>query len=73
LQKGSTHEVVSTAKVVAQVQLPDGTQKSLDMKYDPVDKHYTSLLPGTIVGEHKVAILSDVGGEKVNGRFRFTK
>ncbi len=73
LQKGDNHEAVSTAKVTAQVQLPDGTQKSLDMKYDPVDKHYTSLLPGTIVGEHKVAILSDVGGEKVNGRFRFTK
>ena len=73
LQKGSIHEVVSTAKVVAQVQLPDGTQKSLDMKYDPVYKHYTSLRPGTIVGEHKVATLSDVGGEKVNGRFRFTK
>ncbi|MCY7279001.1 MAG: hypothetical protein LH702_36010 [Phormidesmis sp. CAN_BIN44] len=73
LQKGDNHEAVSTAKVTAQVQSPDGTQKSLDMKYDPADKHYTVLMPGTTTGEYKVAILSDISGEKVNGRFNFTK
>jgi hypothetical protein len=73
LQKGDTHEAVPNAKVTAQVQLPDGTQKSLDMKYDSADKHYTAVVPGTIAGEYKVAILSDIGGEKVNGRFNFTK
>jgi hypothetical protein len=55
------------------VQLPDGSQKSLEMKYDPADKHYTALLPSKIPGNYQVAILSDIRGEKVNGRFRFTQ
>jgi hypothetical protein len=71
LQKGDTHAAISDAKVTAQVQLPDGTQKSLDLKYDPDGKHYTVMFPGSVAGEYKVAILSDVNGEKVNGRFSF--
>lgn len=70
LQKGDTHAPISNAKVTAQVQLLDGTQKSLDLKYDPDGKHYTVMLPGS-AGEYKVAILSDINGEKVNGRFSF--
>ena len=73
LQKGDNHEAIPNAKVTAQVQLPDGSQKSLDMKYDARDKHYTGILPGNAAGEHKVAILSDVNGEKVNGRFSFMR
>jgi hypothetical protein len=71
LQKGDTHAAISDAKVTAQVQLPDGTQQSLDLKYDPDGKHYTVLFPGSAAGEYKVAILSNVNGEKVNGRFSF--
>jgi hypothetical protein len=73
LQKGETHAAIPDAKVTAQVQLADGSQKSLEMKYDPDGKHYTVLLPGTATGEYKVAILSDINGQKVNGRFGFTK
>ncbi len=73
LQKGDNHEAVPNAKVMAQVQMPDGTQKSLDLKYDAEGKHYTVLLPGTAAGNYQVAILSDIGGEKVNGRFNFTQ
>lgn len=73
LQKGDNHESIPNAKVTAQVQLPDGSQKTLDMKYDANDKHYTGLLPGSAVGEYRVAILSDIGGEKVNGRFTFVR
>lgn len=73
LQKGETHAPVSDAKVTAQVQLPDGSQKSLEMKYDTAGKHYTVLLPETAPGEYRVAVLSDIAGEKVNGRFSFTK
>ena len=73
LQKGDNHEPISTAKVMAQVQLPDGSQKSLEMKYDAGDKHYTAILPSAAAGEYKVAILSDINGEKVNGRFSFTR
>ena len=73
LQKGDNHEAVPNAKVTAQVQLPNGTQKSLDMKYDSAGKHYTALLPETTAGEYKVAILTDIAGEKVNGRFCLKK
>ncbi len=71
LQKSDNHEAIPDAKVTAQVQLPDGTQKNLDLKYDAPEKHYTVALSGKAVGEYKVAILSDIKGEKVNGRFNF--
>lgn len=71
LQKGDNHEAVPNANITAQVQLPDGSQKTLDFKYDPAEKHYTAKLPGAAAGEYKVAVLSDIGGEKVNGRFSF--
>jgi hypothetical protein len=73
LQKGDNHEAIPNAKVTAQVQLPDGTQKSLPLSYDAEGKHYTALLPGKASGEYNVAILSDVSGEKVNGRFTFNR
>lgn len=73
LQKGDNHEAIPNAKVTAQVQLPDGTQQSLDMKYDAGDQHYTAILPSTAAGEYKVAILSDISGEKVNARYSFTR
>ena len=34
LQKGDTHEAIPDAQVTAQVQLPDGSQESIDMNYD---------------------------------------
>lgn len=73
LQKGDNHEAIPDAKVTAQVQLPDGSQQTLDLEYDAAGKHYTVLLPATASGEYKVAVLSDISGEKVNGRFTFTK
>ncbi|MBW4638344.1 MAG: hypothetical protein KME05_08920 [Gloeocapsa sp. UFS-A4-WI-NPMV-4B04] len=73
LQKGDNHEAIPNAKVIAKVQLPDGTQKSLPLTYDAKGKHYTALLPGKASGKYNVAILSDVSGEKVNGRFTFNR
>lgn len=71
LKKGEAHTPVSDAKVMAQIQLPDGTQKSLDLKYDAGGKHYTALFADKAAGEYKVAMLSEISGEKVNGRFNF--
>jgi hypothetical protein len=71
LQKGDTHAAIPNAKVSAQVQLPDGIQQSLDLKYDPDGKHYTVMFSGSATGEYKIAILSDINGEKINGRFSF--
>lgn len=73
LQKGDTHEAIPNAKVTAQVQRPDGSQASIDLDYDAQGGHYAALLPTTATGEYNVVILSDIEGEKVNGRFRFTK
>lgn len=71
LQKGDNHEAVPNAKVTAQVQSPDGTQKSLNLTYDADGKHYTALLPEKAAGEYQVKMIADINGEKVNGRFSF--
>ncbi|MBD2307280.1 hypothetical protein H6G17_17515 [Chroococcidiopsis sp. FACHB-1243] len=71
LQRGDNHEAIPNAKVTAQVQSPDGTQKNLSFKYDPSGKHYTTLLPGKATGQYQMKVTADVKGEKVNGRFSF--
>jgi len=71
VQKGDNHEAIPNAKVTAQIQLPDGSQKTLDMKYDTEGKHYTAKLPSDAAGDYKVAILSEINGEKVNARYSF--
>lgn len=73
LQTGDNHVAISNAKVTAQIQLPDGTQKELPLTYDAAGKHYAALLPEKATGEYKVAVLSDINGEKVNGRFSFKR
>lgn len=71
LLKGNDHQPVPNAKVVAAVHLPNGSQKSLEMKYDPGDQHYIAKLPGASAGDYKIAILSTVDGQKVNARYSF--
>jgi|GEM_PF-203813 len=69
LEKGAKHEPVANAKVNAQVQLPDGTEKALDFNYDAKGKQYNASLPGNAPGQYQVKLTADMGGEKVNGRF----
>ncbi|HEY9761402.1 MAG TPA: hypothetical protein V6D07_02695 [Trichocoleus sp.] len=71
LQKGDTHEAVTGAAVTAKVQLPDGTEKTVNLEYDAEGKHYFALLPETAPGEYQIVVLTDIAGEKVNGRFNF--
>ena len=73
LQTGDNHEEIPDAKVTAQVQLPNGEQKTLDLPYDADGKHYAAFLPETAAGDYKIAILTDIKGEKVNGRFSFNR
>ncbi|MBD2183359.1 hypothetical protein H6S82_15265 [Planktothrix sp. FACHB-1355] len=73
LQKGDNHESVPNAKVTALVQLPDGTQKTLNLSYDAEGKHYAVLLPETAPGQYQVKMIADINGETVNGRFNFNK
>ncbi|MGH7997945.1 MAG: hypothetical protein ACREPR_00545 [Brasilonema sp.] len=73
LQKGDNHEAIPDAKVTAQVQLPDGKQKTVPFTYDAKDKHYTGLLSEKATGEYQVKMTAEVKGEKVNGRFSFNR
>lgn len=73
LQTGDTHEAVTDATAVAQVQLPDGTQQELPMEYDAEGEHFFAFLPTQATGEYKAVVLTDINGEKVNGRFTFSK
>jgi len=71
IEKGEAHTPITTAKVSAQVQLPDGTQQALDMKYDAGEKVYKAVLAKAPTGEYNVAVLSEVDGKKMNSRFSF--
>jgi hypothetical protein len=72
LYKGASTEVLPDAKVTARVEFPDGTKKELPLKYEADGKHYGEKLPGaSVTGDYQVAILTDVNGEKINGRFSF--
>lgn len=73
VQKGDNHEAIPDAKVTAQIQLPDGTQKTLPFTYDAAGKHYTAMLPGKVAGQYQVKMLSEIKGEKVDGRFNFSQ
>ncbi|MDZ7965509.1 MAG: hypothetical protein RM368_11100 [Nostoc sp. DedSLP03] len=73
LKKGEKYDTVSNAKVTAQIQLPDGSQKSLPLTYEAKEQHYHAVLSEKAAGEYKVAILSDINAEKMNGRFTFKR
>ncbi|MBW4646278.1 MAG: hypothetical protein KME23_25360 [Goleter apudmare HA4340-LM2] len=73
LQTGDRHATVPNAKVTAQVQLPDGKQKTVLFTYAAKDKHYTGILTEKASGRYQVKISADVKGEKVDGRFSFNR
>ncbi len=73
LQTGDTHEAIPGATVTAQVETPNGEQRTLELPYDAPGEHYAAFLPAEVSGEYKVAILTDIQGEKVNGRFMFNR
>lgn len=67
LHKGK--DEVMGAKVTAQLQMPDGSQKSMEMPFDAKEKAYVAKLENSAAGEYKVAVLTDLKGEKMNARF----
>ncbi|NQE33341.1 hypothetical protein [Microcoleus asticus] len=73
LQKGDKKEPVPNAKVTAQVQLPNGNQQTLALKYDAEGKHYAVVFPGKDAGTYPVKMTADINGEKVDGRFTFNQ
>ena len=73
LEKGEKHEHISDAQVKAQIQLPNGEQKSIPLIYEADEKHYHGILKEKVSGEYQVVVLSEIEGEKVNGRFSFQR
>jgi hypothetical protein len=73
LQKGDKKEPVPNAKVTAQVQLPNGKQQTLALKYDAEGKHYAVMFPRKEPGQYPVKMTANINGEKVDGRFTFNQ
>lgn len=73
LQKGDKREPVPNAKVIAQVQLPNGKQQTLELKYDAEGKHYYGIFPGKDAGQYPVKVTANINGEKVDGRFNISQ
>ncbi|MEG5062967.1 hypothetical protein QUB33_04995 [Microcoleus sp. B3-A4] len=73
LLKEDNKEPVPNAKVTAQVQLPNGKQQSLALKYDAEGKHYAVVFPGKEPGQYPVKVAADINGKKVEGRFTFNQ
>ena len=73
LHKKDKKEPVPNAKVTAQVQLPNGKQQTLALKYDAEGKHYAVVFPGKDAGSYPVKVTADINGEKVDGRFTFNQ
>ena len=73
LQTGDNHETVPNAKVTAQIQLPDGQQKTIPFKYDAKDKHYHGLLNEKASGQYQLKITANIKDETATGRFNFDR
>ena len=43
------------------------------MDYDASGEHYFAVLNSTLTGDYQVAIIAEIEGESVKGRFSFTK
>jgi hypothetical protein len=64
---------VGNANVKAEVKMSDGKKQTLSLKYEAWEMHYTALLETKATGDFKVAILFEIAGKKVNGRFGFKR
>ncbi|WP_310425679.1 hypothetical protein [Chamaesiphon sp. VAR_48_metabat_135_sub] len=71
--QGEKHEIMPNAKVTAEIQLPDGQQKTIPFSYDTSGKHYAAVVSEKASGQYQVKITATVGIEKVDGRFKFDR
>jgi hypothetical protein len=73
LLRGDNHQIVPDAKVTADLQSPDGKQKTLPFSYDASGKHYATIVNEKTPGQYQVKIIATVGSEKIDGRFNFDR
>lgn len=70
---GEKDEIITDAKLTAQIQSPDGSNKTVNIPYNASEKQYTTAFKETAAGEYKVVLQTDIKGEKSNGRFSFKR
>jgi hypothetical protein len=73
LLQSDNHQIVPNAKVTADVQSPDGKQKTIPFSYDASGKHYAAVVSEKASGQYQVKITATVGSEKIDGRFNFNQ
>jgi hypothetical protein len=73
LLQGDNHEIMSNAKVTAEIQLPDGKLKTVPFDYDASGKHYAAVVSEKTAGQYQVKITATVGSTQVDGRFKFDR
>ncbi len=73
VMKGDSHDVITDAKVTADVQLPSGKQESVPFSYDASGKHYTGKVAGKAPGQYQVKVTATIGTDKADGRFDFKR
>ena len=71
LQKKDKEESVPNAKVTAQVELPNGKQQTLPLKYDAKGKHYAVVFPSKQPGQYPVNMTAIINGVKVDSTIIF--
>jgi hypothetical protein len=71
LLTGADHGAINDANITANLQFPNGTQKTVEMTYDKAGQHYKAFVPGYVPGQYRVVVQTNIKGEKVNGRFNF--
>ncbi len=73
LENNANHEAIIGADVIALVETPDGNKETLKLNYEAEGEHYIGLLETQATGEFKVAILTDINGDKVDADFSFRR
>jgi hypothetical protein len=73
IQRGDDHQDISNAKVLGEVQFPNGQSKALTFTYDADGKHYATNLSGNTAGAYQLKINASIGSDKADGRFSFNR
>jgi hypothetical protein len=71
LHKKDKKEPVPNAKVMAQVQLPNGKQQTLPLNYDAKGKRYAVVFPSKQPGQYPVNMTAIINGLKVDSTIIF--
>jgi hypothetical protein len=75
VQKGDTdaHDAIVNARVTAEVQSPDGQQKTVPFSYDAGGKHYAAEISDKSPGQYQVKVTAKIGSGQADGRFSFSR